>query len=498
MLARDNVEVDDGWLCDKGRFAFQMFNSEERITQPMVRAGDGSLSPISWDEAVNRSPTRSAAPARRRPRSSAAAPPTRRAGWSRRSSAARGSSNVDCSASPVDAGLLGELSRPELGSQDGGPRPRRRDPGDRRRPAARDADPRPAHPQGGPPQPRQADGRLRAPDRRSTAERHEAIRYAPGDAASFVSALAGALGADGYDAEGPFEKEAAAIAEILRDAPDQTIVWGERLWRNPGAVEALHACARALEMHQRIGPGLLEVPEESNGRGLREVGCLPGAKPGLEPAAGRTAAAPRSRTASPATSSARLLLVNADPVRTHPDSEGWRKALAGSFVVSIASFEDESTRLANIVIPAETYAEKEGTVTHPDGRLQRLRRNVPLPEGMIPGWRFLDAVAAELGSGLDAGVARRDLRRALERGPVLRLDHLRGDRRNRVALGRQGPGAVVDAGPAGGGVRGPANTAGSSPGRPLRPSLGGGTASWAPTATSGRPTSPSGIQRCAS
>jgi NADH-quinone oxidoreductase subunit G len=54
VLARDNADVDDGWLCDKGRFAFQMFNSEERITRPMVRAGDGSLSPISWDDAAKR------------------------------------------------------------------------------------------------------------------------------------------------------------------------------------------------------------------------------------------------------------------------------------------------------------------------------------------------------------------------------------------------------------------------------------------------------------
>jgi NADH-quinone oxidoreductase subunit G len=154
-------------------------------------------------------------------------------------------------------------------------------------------------------------------------------------------------------------------------------------------------------MHQRIGPGLLEVPEESNGRGLREVGCLPGAKPGLEPAAaGLGSASIKDGLVSHDLGA--LLLVNSDPVRTHSDSESWRKALAGSFVVSIASFEDESTRLADIVIPAETFAEKEGTVTHPDGRLQRLRRNVPLPEGMIPGWRFLDAVATKLGAGVDA------------------------------------------------------------------------------------------------
>ncbi|HEY3193398.1 MAG TPA: molybdopterin-dependent oxidoreductase, partial [Solirubrobacterales bacterium] len=224
----------------------------------------------------------------------------------------------------------------------------------------------------------------------------EAVRYAPGEAAAFVAALSGALGAESYAPDGPFRREAATFAESLRGAPDQTIVWGERLWRSPGAVEALHACARALEMHQRIGPGLLEVPEESNGRGLREVGCLPGAKPGLSPVdAGRGSA--RIKDGLAAHELGAMLLVNSDPVRTHPDSDGWRKALAGSFVVSIASFEDDSTRHANIVIPAETHAEKEGTVTHPDGRLQRLRRNVPLPEGMIPGWRFLAAVAAELG-----------------------------------------------------------------------------------------------------
>jgi NADH-quinone oxidoreductase subunit G len=229
----------------------------------------------------------------------------------------------------------------------------------------------------------------------------EAVRYAPGEAASFLSALAGALGAEGSDTGGPFEEEAAAIAKALRDAPDQTIVWGERLWRSPGAVEALHACMHSLDMHKRIGPGLLEVPEESNTRGLREAGCLPRAGPGLEPTdTGRGSAEIKDGLAAHELGA--MLLVNADPVRTHPDSDGWRKALAGSFVVSIASFDDDSTRHADIVIPAETHAEKEGTVTHPDGRLQRLRRNVPPPEGMLPGWRFLDAVAAELGAGIAA------------------------------------------------------------------------------------------------
>src|SRR5436189_3772931 len=49
VLARDNIEVDDGWLCDKGRFGFQIVESGERIVEPLVRSG-GELRPASWDE----------------------------------------------------------------------------------------------------------------------------------------------------------------------------------------------------------------------------------------------------------------------------------------------------------------------------------------------------------------------------------------------------------------------------------------------------------------
>src|ERR687894_744893 len=52
VLARDNEEVDDGWLCDKGRFGYQSFRSEERITAPLVRDG-GSLRETTWERALS-------------------------------------------------------------------------------------------------------------------------------------------------------------------------------------------------------------------------------------------------------------------------------------------------------------------------------------------------------------------------------------------------------------------------------------------------------------
>ena len=51
VLARENHEVDDGWLCDRGRFAYPALGGDERITEPLIRDG-GELRPVSWERAL--------------------------------------------------------------------------------------------------------------------------------------------------------------------------------------------------------------------------------------------------------------------------------------------------------------------------------------------------------------------------------------------------------------------------------------------------------------
>ncbi|MBI2320933.1 MAG: NADH-quinone oxidoreductase subunit NuoG, partial [Chloroflexi bacterium] len=51
ITARENTPVDDGWLCDRGRFTYAFANSAERLQQPLVRR-DGQLRPATWDEAL--------------------------------------------------------------------------------------------------------------------------------------------------------------------------------------------------------------------------------------------------------------------------------------------------------------------------------------------------------------------------------------------------------------------------------------------------------------
>ncbi|MBC8505913.1 MAG: NADH-quinone oxidoreductase subunit NuoG [Anaerolineales bacterium] len=50
-MPRQNESVNELWICDKGRFAYHFTESEERLTQPMIRKG-GKLVPTSWDDAL--------------------------------------------------------------------------------------------------------------------------------------------------------------------------------------------------------------------------------------------------------------------------------------------------------------------------------------------------------------------------------------------------------------------------------------------------------------
>jgi NADH-quinone oxidoreductase subunit G len=443
VLARDNVEVDDGWLCDKGRFAYQSFHVDERVTQPMVRDG-GHLRAVSWERAL-----------------SDAAESLARAGAHTGAIAGGQSTNEE-------GLLLARLLREGLGSPHL----------DSRRAGALDlelhralGDPRlqakvsdlqfadavlvlDAEPVNDAPI---LDLRLRKGVRRNrlqlaVASPHKSlldenaalsVRYAPGAGAVFAAALAAAL-TGSADAESLARKAGAepdavgALAALLSgpaaadsaaagdDAParprEVVILWGERLTAGPngaGGASALLGLAEELGMAGVDGAGLLEIPAFTNGRGLREAGVLPNAGPGLSvPAASDGATNESGGAPDPATSPrdahaiaeglaahelSALYLLHCDPLRDLPDPELWERALASaSTVIAHASFLTDAIREhADVVFPAEAYAEKEGTIVHPDGRLQRLRPAIARLGTVRAEWHVLAELALRLGLDLD-------------------------------------------------------------------------------------------------
>ncbi len=51
VMPRQNEEVNEIWICDKGRFTYSYAESLQRLSQPMVRKND-ELVPVSWEEAL--------------------------------------------------------------------------------------------------------------------------------------------------------------------------------------------------------------------------------------------------------------------------------------------------------------------------------------------------------------------------------------------------------------------------------------------------------------
>jgi NADH-quinone oxidoreductase subunit G len=54
ILSRNHPEVDEGWLCDKGRFAFPHLYAGDRLADPLLRVRRRGHEEISWDDALDR------------------------------------------------------------------------------------------------------------------------------------------------------------------------------------------------------------------------------------------------------------------------------------------------------------------------------------------------------------------------------------------------------------------------------------------------------------
>ncbi|MBV8562977.1 MAG: (2Fe-2S)-binding protein, partial [Actinobacteria bacterium] len=53
ILSRNHPEIDEGWLCDKGRFAFTHLRSPDRVVDPIRRVRRRGFEPVSWDETLD-------------------------------------------------------------------------------------------------------------------------------------------------------------------------------------------------------------------------------------------------------------------------------------------------------------------------------------------------------------------------------------------------------------------------------------------------------------
>jgi NADH-quinone oxidoreductase subunit G len=53
ILSRNHPEIDEGWICDKGRFAYTHLRADDRLAEPLHRPRRSGLAPVTWDTALD-------------------------------------------------------------------------------------------------------------------------------------------------------------------------------------------------------------------------------------------------------------------------------------------------------------------------------------------------------------------------------------------------------------------------------------------------------------
>lgn len=167
----------------------------------------------------------------------------------------------------------------------------------------------------------------------------------------------------------------------------------------------------------KAGTGVNPLRGQNNVQGACDMGCLPNVYPGYQSVddeniqdkyskAWHTNVATEPGLTSLGMTKAALagefralILFGEDPVVTDPDQNQVKSSLQNLDLLVVAELSlTETAKLADIVLPAASFAEKDGTFTNCERRVQHFNQ-VLAPVGQAKGdWQWLQALAKQMGS----------------------------------------------------------------------------------------------------
>ena len=422
VMPRQNEEVNEIWICDKGRFGYHFTEAETRISQPLVRK-NGELTPTSWDEALD-----------------LVAEKFKAAGNGLVSLAGGRLSNEDyfnlgqlTAHLGGKAALYSEMLGGDLTAKVGiAPGTNFADlgKGDAILVVASDLEEE---------APlywlrvKQAAERgatlIVANPRPTKTDRYasHSLRYAYGQEAAAVMALLNVLSPKRPDlsddvkdlVRDPAYKEAA---EAFTNATNAIVLYGSEGIGLAASGALAQTCANLLIATGHTGKannGLLAVWDHGNVQGAWDMGIQPSLTLAEDLKAAKAA-----------------YLVGVDPAAYQPELA---EALeAAEFVVVQELHLSETAKLADVVLPAQAFTERDGTYTNAERRVQRFYPAVPPMPGTVADFAISAQIVRPSGQRVGSRCGCDGLYR--DRGQVCRLC-----RPGLPAVGRSAP-AVADPG----------------------------------------------------
>lgn len=99
-----------------------------------------------------------------------------------------------------------------------------------------------------------------------------------------------------------------------------------------------------------------------------------------------------------------MFVMGENPAMSDADANHVREALGKlDFLLVQDIFLTETAELADIVLPASSFAEKDGTVTNTERRVQRMREAISPLNGSRPDWRILCDLSSRMGYPMSYG-----------------------------------------------------------------------------------------------
>ena len=209
------------------------------------------------------------------------------------------------------------------------------------------------------------------------------------------------------------------VAELFSHSPAAFTAWGMGITQfqsGTNNVIAVSNLALACGQVGRPGTGINPLRGQNNVQGACDMGCLPNVYPGYQNAdelAVQAKFAQAWGTPMPSTAGMTsmgmtkaalngdlraLMIIGEDPVVTDPDQHQVARAFAAlDFLVVFELTLTETAKMADVVLPAASFVEKDGTFTNCERRVQRIRKAVDAPGSARCDWQILGDLAARLG-----------------------------------------------------------------------------------------------------
>jgi len=215
------------------------------------------------------------------------------------------------------------------------------------------------------------------------------------------------------------KQDAQRAARTLAGAEWASIVYGNGITQHVNGIDSVMALANLAMLTgniERRGGGIFALQRENNAQGACDMGSLPDFLPGyhslddgqvrsdFERQWGNSLPSNAGLSALEMIEQAEagkikgMFIVGENPASSFPRPSLIKKALASlEFLVAADMFLTETARLADVVLPSASFAEKEGTVTNFEGRIQPVRKAIEPIGECLPDWKIILRLSEEMG-----------------------------------------------------------------------------------------------------